>query len=173
MKGLKKILLIFLGLMLVFFLFLLWYQYRYSMDEVKPYAVNVPTLEKKLLIATQGSDFKDKVTTGIVEYFKPDSIYIQVVDVSSLENIDPKDFSAIVVIHTWENWKPPISVQSFIEKNLDKKNKIVVLTTSGEGTYKMEGVDAFTGESIVADVPFFVDKIVERVNGIILKEDFN
>lgn len=167
MKSSKKIVLIFLGLMLAFFLFLLWYQYRYSMDVVKPYAVNLPTLEKKLLIATQGSDFKNDVTTGIVEYYKPDSIYIQVIDVGSLENSDPKDFNAIVVIHTWENWKPPISVQSFIERYKNEKNKIVLFTTSGEGSYKMEGVDAFTGESIMTEVPFFVDRIVERVNGIL------
>lgn len=171
MKNFRKIVLIFLGLMLAFFLFLLWYQYRYSMDVVNSYAVNAATLEKKILIATQGSDFKNKVTKGIVDYFKSDSIYIQVVDVGELQNIDPKDFNAIVVIHTWENWKPPISVQLFIEKNKDRKNKIAVLTTSGEGTYKMEGVDAFTGESILTDVPFFVDKIVEQVNGLLLQEE--
>ena len=66
MKRLKKILFRILAVMVAFFLFLVWYQYKYSMDDVNPYTVNAPTLDKKLLIATQGSDFKDKVTNGIL-----------------------------------------------------------------------------------------------------------
>ena len=77
MKLFKKILLIILALMVAFFLFLIWYQHNYSMDVVSPYTINSPTLEKKLLIATQGSEFKNKVTSGIVNHFKTDSVYIE------------------------------------------------------------------------------------------------
>ena len=171
MKRFKKILLIMLGFMVTFFLFLMWYQYNYSMDVVAPYTINPPTLEKKLLIATQGSEFKNKVTSGIVDHFKADSVYIEVVDISSLPTIDPRKYNALVIIHTWENWKPPITVQTFIDKYPEYSNKIVVLTTSGEGSYKMEGVDALTGESILADAPLFVDTIIERLNKILILKD--
>ena len=172
MKRFKKILLIILGIMIAFFLFLMWYQYNYSMDVVTPYIVNNPSFEKKLLIATQGSEFKNKVTSGIVDHFKADSVYIEVVDISALPTIEPKKYNAIVIIHTWENWKPPISVQTFIEKYTDDKNNIVVLTTSGEGSYKMESVDALTGESILVDAPLFVDTIIERLNKILISKDY-
>lgn len=171
MKRFKKILLIMLGFMVAFFLFLMWYQYNYSMDVVAPYTINSPTLEKKVLIATQGSEFKNKVTGGIVDYFKADSVYIEVVDITSLPTIDPRKYNALVIIHTWENWKPPITVQTFIEKYPEFSNKIVVLTTSGEGSYKMEGVDAITGESKLADAPLFVDTIIERLNKILISKD--
>jgi len=171
MKLFKKFLLIFLAVMIAFFLFLLWYQNNYSMDVVAPYVVNTPSFEKKLLIATQGSDFKNKVTSGIVDHFKADSVYIEVVDISILPTIDPKKYNALVIIHTWENWKPPITVQTFIEKYTEYSNKIVVLTTSGEGSYKMEGLDAITGESILVDTPLFVDTIIERLNKILISKD--
>ena len=171
MKLFKKFLLIFLAVMIAFFLFLIWYQYHYSMDVVAPYTINPPTLEKKVLIATQGSEFKNKVTSGIVDYFKADSVYIEVVDITSLPTINLEKYNALVIIHTWENWKPPITVQTFIEKYPEFSNKIVVFTTSGEGSYKMEGVDAITGESKLADAPLFVDTIIERLNKILISKD--
>jgi hypothetical protein len=123
------------------------------MDVVTPYTINETYFEKKLLIATQGSDFKDKVTSAIVKHFKLDSIYIQVFDIAELQGVDPNDFDALVIIHTWENWKPPVAVKAFIDRTKMDKDKIVVLTTSGEGSYKMDDVDAIVGESILANAP--------------------
>jgi menaquinone-dependent protoporphyrinogen IX oxidase len=68
------------------------------------------------LIATQGSDFKNAVTKGLVDHFKSDSIFIQVVDIQELSAIDPVNYDALVLIHTWESWKPPVEVKSFIER---------------------------------------------------------
>ncbi|MDC6389060.1 hypothetical protein PP182_10240 [Maribacter sp. PR1] len=171
MKGFKKFLYVFLGVLSVFFLFLLWYQNRYSMDLVEPYEVKTPGLEKKLLIAAQGSDFKDKVVKGIVDRYSMDSIYIQVIDIKDLQRINPKDYDALLIVHTWENWKPPVTVKIFIERTDNYQDRIVVLTTSGEGSYKMKGVDAITGESIIKDVPLFIRKIADRLDPIFKDED--
>ena len=62
-------------------------------------------------------------------------------------------------------------MQTFIEEYPEYSNKIIVLTTSGEGSYKMEGVDAITGESILADAPLFVDTIIERLNKILISKN--
>ncbi len=167
MKGLKRILLAFLALIVIFFLFLLWYQYQYSMDVAKPYAINSPNLENKLLIATQGSQFKDEITEGIVNRYSPDSIYIKVIDVSALKDIDPKDFNALVIIHTWEKWKPPAPVKTFIDRTNKDEDKIVVLTTSGEGSYKMEDVDAIVGASILQNASALTNEIISRVNPLL------
>ena len=145
------------------FLFMTWYKYTYSMDIATTYEVNSPNLENRLLIATQGSKFKNAITHGIVNRYKNDSVFIRVIDISDLAQINPNEFDALVVIHTWENWKPPVPVTSFIERTLDKKDKIIILTTSGEGSYKMENVDAITGESILADAPIVIEKIIKKV----------
>ncbi|SDE43683.1 hypothetical protein SAMN05421636_10561 [Pricia antarctica] len=169
MKSLKNIVLFTMSLIGVLFLGALWYMNTYSMDEAKAFEVHSPNLEKKLLVATQGSDFKNSVTAGIVEYYEQDSIYIKVIDVSDLGDIDPKNFDALLIIHTWENRKPPTSVQTFTDKNQNTKNKTVMLTTSGEGSYKMGDVDAITGESIVADAPLIVDKIINKLKPLLEK----
>ncbi len=163
MKGLKRFLYLFLGVMFAFFLFLLWYQNRYSMDVVIPYTINETQFDKRLLIASQGSEFKNEVTSSITNHFKLDSIYIQVLDIEELEGTDPKAFDAIVIMHTWEYGKPPLVVKEFIERTKKYKSKIVVVTTSGEGTYKTENMDAIAGESIIEDVPDIVAGVIRRL----------
>ena len=167
MKGFKKLLIAFLALIAISFMFLLWYQHQYSMAFVEPYAINSPLLEKKLLIATQGSRFKDEITTGIVNQYSSDSIYIKIIDISALKDIDPKDFNALVILHTWEKWQPPAPVKTFIDRTKIDKKRIVVLTTSGEGTYKMEEVDAITGASILQNAPAFTKTIISRLTPLL------
>ena len=126
-----------------------------------------PDLDLKLLIATQGSTFKNKITSNITDYYKNDSIYIKVIDVSQLPEINPINYEAIVLIHTWENWKPPKEVQSFIEKNISNQDHIVVLTTSGKGSYKMKDMDAITGESKIENTTYYSNLIIKKLEDLI------
>ncbi len=171
MKHYKKIVLPLLSIIVLFFVFITWYEFEFSMEEAETFQVNSPDFGPKLLIATQGSTFKNTITNGIVHYYKQDSVFIKVIDIASLPDIDPEDYNAITVIHTWENWKPPVIVKSFIERTKEYSDKIVVLTTSGEGTYKMENVDAITGESKMKDAPLLVEKIIIKLEPLIGTKD--
>lgn len=167
MKHIKKILIVFLSLILLFFAFALWYKYQYSMDEANSYEVNSISFTKKLLIATQGSDFKNKLTEEVVAHYKPDSVYIKVIDISSLKNMGLEDYNGILIIHTWEYSKPPPIIQFFMDNDKYIPEKMVVFNTSGEGSYKMDNVDAITGASKMENTGIHVDKIVTRLNSII------
>lgn len=161
---------LFIGILVVFILFLfftVWYNYKYSMDKTEAFQVNSSNYNRKLIIATQGSGFKDAVTGAVVNHYKKDSIFIKIIDISALSEINPKDFSAILLIHTWEKWEPPIEVETFINNSTDYKSKIIVFTTSGRGSYKMEGVDAITGESKLENTPFFANQIIKRLNPLL------
>ena len=167
MKKFRKILLVFLSIALVFLVFMFWYQYEYAMDHAQEYEVNSPAENSRLLLATQGSDFKNAITTAIVDYYKTESVYIKVIDISALVGVNPNNYDALLIIHTWENWKPPSSVKSFMDRTTDYRDKMVVLTTSGEGSYKMEGIDAFTGESILEETPNHVGEIIKKLNPLL------
>ena len=166
-RNLKRIGYSILAMALLFMVFLVWYQWRYAMKTASSYEVNAPSEDRKLLIATQGSAFKNTVTQGLVDYYKQDSIYIKIIDIADLSKIHAEDFSALVILHTWENWKPPASVKSFMQENEAQKKKMVIFTTSGEGNYKMENVDALTGESIIEEAPVVVDKIITKLNPLV------
>ncbi len=171
MKLFKKMATILITMLVVFFVFLFWYKQRYSMHTVDPFEINSSRLEQRLLIATQGSEFKNAITKSVTDYFATDSVYIKVIDVSLLEKIDPSDFNAILVMHTWENWKAPDAVITFVNDMGKQRHKLVVLTTSGQGSYKIDGVDAFTGESEMKNIPVFSDSVITRL-GVLLKSNY-
>lgn len=163
----NKIILIVLMLGALLLLVAIWYKHEYSMYKVEAYEVNAPSLDRKLIIATQGSKFKDAITKRIIDHYKQDSIFIKVIDVSSLQKIEPKNYNAIVVMHTWENWKPPVDVQTFIDNTKDFQDRIIVLTTSGKGAFKMENVDAITCESKLENSESYSSKIIKKLTPLL------
>lgn len=150
------------------FLFFLFYfehnLYNRVDDSFKREFVDV---EQNLLIAKPSSPFKDSIATGILEHFNASSVLIKVVDVEGLDKTNAPDFDAILIMHRWVAGAPTDIVQNFVEKNLESKNKIFLLTTSWNGLEKMENVDAITGASIMDDVPDFTNQLIARLDGIL------
>ena len=118
-----------------------------------------------MLIATQGSEFKDAVVDGIVAHLRARAVYVKVIDISELAGVDEDPWSAIVLIHTWEMRKPPPAVKTFVDRTRNT-NKLVVLTTSGAGDFRMPGVDAISSASVVAEAPLQVAAVVARLDAI-------
>jgi hypothetical protein len=119
-----------------------------------------------VLVATQGSEFKDAVVGGVVEHLKARAVYVKVFDVSLLPAVNEDEWSAIVLIHTWEMRKPPAAVKTFVGSTRNS-GKLVVLTTSGAGSFKMVGIDAISSASVVADAPSRAADIAVRVDDIL------
>ena len=162
----KKMLMTLAVVVLGLFLFLSWYKYHYSMKVAESFEVNAPDLDKRLLIATQGSDFKDAVVSAVVGRLQQRPIYIKVIDVSLLQGVDEADWSAVLLIHTWENWKPQLDAKRFIRR-VKMPEKVVVMSTSGGGDEKMEGVDTITASSVMEDVPAYANEIVARLEPLL------
>ena len=151
MKILKKILKG-LGILIIAFLaFAFWYRYTYSMDYVTTYEVNSSSLEKRILIATQGSEYKNELVKSIIDSLQSAGVYIRVIDISRLEENYEDRWNAIVLLHTWEYSQPPESIDAFFANNPDQ-NKMIIVTTSGSGEEKMMGVDALTGASVKDEI---------------------
>lgn len=139
-----------------------WYRIHFSMDPVTGFTVNEPSSERRILIATQGSAFKDAVVAGTVEKLRQRPIFIRVIDVNDLANVNSKEWDAIVVLHTIEYGKAPAAAQTFVDRAGDSR-KVVVLSTSGRGDFKIEGVDAISSASRMTDVPARVDELLGRI----------
>lgn len=146
--------------------FATWYRFQYSMEAARSFEVNDPASQQRVLIATQGSAFKDAVMSGVVAHLKARPAYVKVIDVSELPEVKEDDWSAIVLLHTWEMSKPQADAKAFVERARDT-GKIVVLSTSGAGDQKMQGVDAISSASVMADAADRVTKITARVDAIL------
>jgi hypothetical protein len=143
-----------------------WYRAQYSMDVARGFEVNDPRSSPKVLIATQGSAFKDAVVAAVVADLQTRPAYVKVIDISMLPGLRAEEWDAIVVLHTWEMGRPPAEVQAFMERAADRL-RIVVLTTSGGGDFKMDGVDAISSASRMADVSLRATDVTSRVDAIL------
>jgi hypothetical protein len=146
--------------------FATWYKLHYSMAAARPFEVQGSPSGPRVLIATQGSPFKDAVIAGLVEHLKGRAARTQVIDVSALAGVRETDWDVIVVTHTWEMAKPPTAVQAFIDRATER-HKLVVLTTSGEGNFRLQGVDAISAASKMVDVPARVLEMRQRIDAIL------
>ncbi len=120
----------------------------------------------RVLIATQATPYKEAVTAGLTEHLKGKSVVVEVIDVTELDKVEPGQWQAIVLMHTWEMERPPAAVQDFVDR-LQSREKLVVHTTSAQGDIKLEGVDAISGASNVLDAGAMVKALAARVDAVL------
>lgn len=162
----RKLLLAIAALIAASIAFASWYRMHFSMSAARTYEVNDPRSSPRILIATQGSEFKDAVVTGVVEPLRARAAYVKVMDVSSLPGVDVGEWDAVALLHTWEMRKPPKEVRAFVDR-VRGSGKLVVLTTSGAGDFKIDGVDAISSASVVADAPARAGDILAKLDAIL------
>lgn len=168
MKSKIKNRLIFFGIIVLLLgAFSFWYKTTYAMEEIVGYTLNSDGHSKKIAIATQGSPFKNAIVTNIVNHYKKDSVFINVDDISKLPTLSAHEYDVIIILHTWEYGNPPNVVSQFIEKNISAKEKLLILATSGQGTHKIDGVDALAGASIIENASDISDDIIEKIEKLL------
>ncbi|MEL7002812.1 MAG: hypothetical protein AAFN93_08775 [Bacteroidota bacterium] len=148
--------------------FSLW-RSQYSMGIANSYEIGLPLAQDKILIATQSSEFKDSLVRKITEGLKSEPVAIKVIDINGLPNIDPDAWSAILVIHTWENGRPPSQVRHFVDGPVDVR-KLVVLTTSSSADKTIVEVDGVSAASQLHDVPQYTNEVLGRIKNILSRQ---
>jgi len=162
----KKILLGIALFATAIFGFMTWYEIHFSMGPAREFEVNRRAAGPKVLIATQGSAFKDSIVAGVITHLKPREAYVRVIDVSRLSSVQESDWNAIVIIHTWQMRKPQPEAKRFVDRTQNLQ-KVIVLSTSGAGTFKMDGIDAISSASEMADVPERVAELDARLDALL------
>ena len=138
----------------------------HAMQRAGSFEVGDSQLQQRVLIATQGSPFKDALVKSIVEHLKPRAVYVKVIDVGDLPSVHERQWAAVVVIHTWEFGKPQQDARAFIERTR-QANNIVVVTTSGGGRQTMPGIDAISTASVIAELPTPVAELTRRIDALL------
>jgi len=143
-----------------------WFLVRHTMNVARAFEVNDSRSSPHVLIATQGSEFKDAVVAGLIDDLKSRNAYVKVIDISSLPGVDARDWNAVVILHTWQVGRPPPEVTAFLDRSGERR-RIVALTTSGGGDMKIEGIDAISSASRMLDVPLRVNEILHEIDAIL------
>jgi hypothetical protein len=145
---------------------LFWFRSQNPMHIADSFEVGDPAVPQHLLIATQGSPFKDALVQRIVQHVEPRSVYIKVIDVTALADVQEADWAAIVVIHTWENWNPQADAKAFLDRSRSP-HKIIVVTTSGSGRETLPGLDAISAASVMREGPQTFNEVAKRIDALL------
>ena len=139
---------------------------RWDQEDIIARDLHDPFLEKKILVASRKSEFKEKLVEKIEKAFTNDEVYIKVIGVEDLDCEDGQDFKAVVLINTCMWWTMDPAIKEFLrhQKNTDH---MIVLTTSGGGkrSPKMKGTDfdTISSASKKSDVDVLSGEIVEKI----------
>jgi len=140
---------------------------------IDPYQVGDPKAQCKVLIASQGSKFKNKLLTELVQQLQSDKKYISIIDVTSLEKENVSDWNAIVIIHTTQAHHMPKSVKNYLKK-FTNLSKVILIATSGGGDELVTEfeVDAISTASRLDVTDQIVESIILKVDEILINQTY-
>jgi hypothetical protein len=168
MKALKVILIVVGSLVVLFVIAFGIYLLINRQGIAEHFEVGTADMGKKVLIATQGSDFKNIMVDTLTSRLKNSDVYVSVIDISGLNAINQEDWDAEVIIHTTEGWKLPEVVKEYLDR-IENPEEVMLIVTSGSGEWKPEGykVDILTSASKVSDISKLADSIMVKVNSLL------
>jgi len=163
-KWIKIILLIIATPIILIATFLLVYIFINQQEVIEPFEVGKPTAECKILIASQGSEFKINLVERLTEELISDNNYLSVVDCTKLQDENEEVWDAIIIIHTLQVHEMPEEAQAFLSQ-VDDLSKVMLVSTSGAGDDKVVGfdVDAVSSPSRSTAIDPIVNWILPKI----------
>jgi hypothetical protein len=141
--------------------------------DIKSSELKASSLEKRVLVASRSSEFKDAIVDQIRDAFKDEPVYLKFIGIDQLNEEDGTNYAALVLINTTMSWGMDLDVKAFLKRHQDHKN-MIVLTTSGDGDWlpKMEGrnFDAISSASKKANVDAVAGTIIAKVELLLQTE---
>lgn len=126
-----------------------------------------------IMIAANPSEYKDRITQGLVERYKGRS-RITLVPFEKLNSIDYRKFDVLVIIdalHAWQLFNT--RTRWFVGKinEPEELNRVVLFFTAGKPSerYTFLGIDSITAASEAQDEAGSIDKIAARIDSVLKK----
>ena len=144
-------------------IFVLIYMMMYSQGVIEPFEAGEKASLEKILIASQGSDYKNMFVEKVIEKLKNDSLFIKVIDVTEIEKENIDDFKAVLIINSIEMYDMQENAKGFLSGANNKK--VIMLATSGNGAMgpKDNSIDAITTASSLESIDEKVDEVINRL----------
>ena len=130
-------------------------------------------ISERILIASESSEFKDKLRKLVIDEFHSD-YSIDVVNIDTLKNIDSGRYSVVLIIDTCMAWSGlNFSLKSFMS-DVENREKTVLFITAGDPDwqYSYQEVDAITSASEIESEDALFRKIKFGMNRILKKNNY-
>lgn len=144
---------------------ILTYKLVKSQGVIESYIVNSEENSKKVLIATQKSNFKNTVMQNVTAYYSGQPIFLSVIDVTQLGKVKADPWDIIIIFSTIESNKLNPAAEKFIKDERDH-NKIYVFNTADSGRWKNNtiGIDCITSASKKTNVDKYTSDIINAID---------
>jgi hypothetical protein len=168
MKALKILLIVIGSIIALFIIVFGIYLLLNIQGEAESFEVGSPELDKKALIASQGSEFKNALVDSLTTHLKGKSLYIKVVDVSALGEVKEEEWNALILINTCQQYRLHPDVKKYLD-NANNLSEVILVITSGSGEWKTDeyDVDIFTSASKMSELKPMVSSILTRIQTIL------
>ena len=147
-------------------------QYFWPQKDANTEEINQSSNDKKILIASRNSEFKNAILQKIKDTFQNQDIYIKIIGINDLKAEDPNNYSATLIINTAMGWRIDKKVESFL-KNYGKLSSIIVVTTSAGGDIlpNLDGrnIDAISTASVIDKTDQVADLVINKLNSILIE----
>ena len=145
--------------------------YFWPKKDIETSELNQPSLEKKVLVVSHSSEFKNAIIEKIEEAIKNDSVYVKFTGLKKLRDEDYDRYNAIVLINTCMAGSMDPIANGFL-KSQKGKNNILILTTSGGGDWlpkmKYQNFDAIASASEKDKVNSVAKEIIDKIKALLL-----
>ncbi|MFH1981741.1 MAG: hypothetical protein ABIL58_07850 [Pseudomonadota bacterium] len=135
---------------------------------VKTISFGTDTAAKRVLIATEQSDFKDAVISSVTGALDPATVHVKVIDIKRLSAEAPASYDAVILINTVYAWQMNKQAAAFLKNDTARQRVILLSTANGEDWEAgIDGVDAITSASEAAKVPAVSAAVSARLQRIL------
>lgn len=130
------------------------------------FEVNSPDEPTRILVATQGSKFKNHLVAAVCSRLDERPVYVKVIDVGGLDGIDTTEWNKVLVINTAMVDRMSGPARRLVARDEDLNN-VLLLVTSGGADFKPTdlAVDALSGASRREDIHRLADLILDWTGG--------
>lgn len=153
------------GIVLILFLV---YSFLYYPRKADSFEINDPESGKRILIATQDTDFKNAYVELLCESMEGEAVYVRGIDVGELDHVLAEEWDNILIINSFV-----IRLNKHVHKmiaNSTDPEKFLVFVTSGGADWQPEEdfkVDAITS----ASHQIYIDDLVDLTNSWLFCDD--
>jgi hypothetical protein len=129
---------------------------------------------KRVLIATEQSEFKEAVTARIMDALEQKGCFIRLIGLENLADESVGHYGAIVIINSYEFWQIDWDASDFIDSaDEQEQEKIILLTTVGGSLQEQifnpgrGNVDSISSASAMSKADGISAELIEKIKLIL------
>ncbi len=141
----------------------------YANGTIEVQDVGAPTMERKVLIATEPTEFKNALVTEIVKMLTDGNTYIKIVNHADkgLDTVDPRTFDAVLITNSGATAKVRPWVMTFLNRVASYDDNIILHTTQITIWTPPVQVDSVTSASDIGGIRRVAIDLVGRVRKLL------